>query len=219
MTQSTTRHVLLYGAGGHALVCLETLRDDPSVVVVAAITDTGEGRADLGIGIRRADETLRNLTESENNTTFCVGIGANDKRQDISRYLTKSGQSLTVMVSSAAVVSGSARLGDGVQILPGAIVMAATELGDGVIVNTNASIDHDCVVGAYAHIAPGVAIAGDVKIGERTLVGVGARVLPGLTIGADVVIGGGAVVIDDIADGLTVVGNPARPVERRGAST
>ena len=155
---------------------------------------------------------LQELTESGLVATFCVGIGSNAVRQQIVKNLTNSGHNLTSAISRSAVLSYSARLGHGVQILPGAVVMAATVLGDGVIVNTNASVDHDGIVGDYVHIAPGAAIAGDVTIGARTLVGVGARVLPGVRIGSDAVIGGGAVVIADVADGTTVVGNPARPI-------
>ena len=147
-------------------------------------------------------------------TTFCVGVGDNRIRREIVKNLTLRGHSVTGLISRSAVVSSRAEIGLGVQIFPGAVVMAAARLGDGVIVNTNASVDHDGDLGDYVHVAPGVAIAGDVTIGARTLVGVGARILPGRRIGADVVIGGGAVVVDDIPDGFTVVGNPARPIRR-----
>lgn len=218
MTRSTTREVMLYGGGGHALVCLEVLRDDPDVDVVGAVTDDGTARPDLDLVVQSSADALEMFTESGRKLTFCVAIGGNEIRQGIAANLTLRGHSLTMILSRSAVVSPSARLGSGVQVLPGAVVMAATRLGDGVIVNTNASVDHDGDIGEYAHVAPGVAIAGDVSIGARTLVGVGARVLPGVRIGSDVVIGGGAVVIADVADGLTVVGNPARPVDRSGGA-
>lgn len=212
MSRSSTREVLLYGAGGHALVCLEVLREDPSIDVVCAVTDTGEGRHDLGVPVRIAAHLLQELTEGGGVVTFCVAIGENTVRQRIVKNLTERGHDITSAISRSAVLSPSARVGRRVQLLPGSVVMAATVLGDGVIVNTNASIDHDGVVGDFVHVAPGATIAGDVTIGARTLVGVGARVLPGVRIGADVVIGGGAVVIRDVADGTTVVGNPARPI-------
>ncbi len=55
---------------------------------------------------------------------------------------------------------------------------------------------------------------------ERTLVkrraalGTGAVILPGLTIGAEAIVGAGAVVTQDVPDGATVVGNPARLLRR-----
>jgi UDP-2-acetamido-3-amino-2,3-dideoxy-glucuronate N-acetyltransferase len=49
---------------------------------------------------------------------------------------------------------------------------------------------------------------------RRAAVGTGAIVLPGVTIGAGAMIGAGAVVTADVADGVTVVGNPARVVSK-----
>jgi acetyltransferase-like isoleucine patch superfamily enzyme len=53
-----------------------------------------------------------------------------------------------------------------------------------------------------------------VRVGDDTLIGAGAVVTPGISIGRDAVIGAGAVVVRDVPDGVTVVGNPARPLER-----
>lgn len=46
-------------------------------------------------------------------------------------------------------------------------------------------------------------------------IGSGATILPGLTIGAGATVGAGAVVTRSVAPGATVVGNPARNLERR----
>lgn len=216
MSDRAASRVVIYGAGGHARVCLDVLLERPDAVVVAAVTDDGGGRDDLGVPVLAAT-ALVDLTQSSSDTTVCVAVGDNLTRQQIVKKLTQSGHAVTGAISRSAWLAPSVALGVGVQMLPGSIVMAATTLGDGVIVNTNASIDHDCVVGDYAHVAPGVAIAGGVTIGRRTLIGIGARVLPGVTIGDDVVVGGGAVVVSDVADGVTVVGNPARPIERTRA--
>jgi maltose O-acetyltransferase len=49
-----------------------------------------------------------------------------------------------------------------------------------------------------------------VSIGQNVWIGGGAIILPGVTIGDDAVIGAGAVVTRNVAQGVTVVGNPAR---------
>jgi acetyltransferase-like isoleucine patch superfamily enzyme len=81
-----------------------------------------------------------------------------------------------------------------------------------VIINTAASIDHDCVIADGAHIAPGCRLCGSVTIGARTLVGAGTTVVRSATIGHDTVIGAGSVVIADIPANVVALGNPAKPV-------
>ena len=83
-----------------------------------------------------------------------------------------------------------------------------------MIVNTRASVDHGCQIGAFAHVAPGVALAGDVNVGEGAFIGIGAAVVPGRSIGAWATVGAGASVVRDVAAGTTVVGVPARPMRR-----
>jgi serine O-acetyltransferase len=56
-------------------------------------------------------------------------------------------------------------------------------------------------------------------IGDGAFIGVGARVLGGLKVGANARIGANAVVVDDVPDGATVVGMPARVVGDRETST
>jgi maltose O-acetyltransferase len=50
-----------------------------------------------------------------------------------------------------------------------------------------------------------------VSIGQNVWIGGGAIILPGVTIGDNAVIGAGAVVTRNVGQGVTAVGNPARP--------
>ncbi|HIC96179.1 TPA: transferase, partial [Candidatus Bipolaricaulota bacterium] len=88
--------------------------------------------------------------------------------------------------------------------------------GENVIINTGATIDHDCVIEDYVHISPGVHLAGNVKLGELSHIGIGASAVQRVKIGKGVIIGAGAVVIDDIPDHVTAVGVPARVIKRHG---
>ena len=54
-----------------------------------------------------------------------------------------------------------------------------------------------------------------IRIGRDCWIGGGAIIQPGITIGDRCIVGAGAVVTRDVADDTIVVGNPARPLERR----
>lgn len=57
-----------------------------------------------------------------------------------------------------------------------------------------------------------------IEIGCNVWIGGGAIILPGVTIGNDAVIGAGAIVTRSVAAGMTVAGNPARPLVPKASS-
>lgn len=57
-----------------------------------------------------------------------------------------------------------------------------------------------------------------IKIGRNVWIGGGALLLPGVIIGDDAIIGAGAVVTKSVGAGVTVAGNPARPLVQRASN-
>ncbi len=119
------------------------------------------------------------------------------------------------LIHPSAVVSPTARIGAGTVVMAGAIINARAEIGEDCIINTGAIVEHDCILDDGVHAAPRSVMGGTCRIGKATLFGIGSSMRPGTTIGANVVVGAGSTVVSAIADGLTVVGNPARPLARR----
>jgi acyl-[acyl carrier protein]--UDP-N-acetylglucosamine O-acyltransferase len=73
-------------------------------------------------------------------------------------------------------------------------------------------VGHDVTIGADCEVAPGAVIGGYCVIGDRVKIGINACLKPGVMVGDDARIGMGAVVVKDVPAGVTVVGNPARPL-------
>ena len=94
-------------------------------------------------------------------------------------------------------------------IMAGAVINPYAKLGKGCIVNTCASVDHDCEVRDYVHVAVGAHLCGTVEVGAYTWIGAGATVSNNISICPECMIGAGAVVVKDIVEAGTYVGVPA----------
>ena len=92
-------------------------------------------------------------------------------------------------------------VGRGTFVAAGATVGVDARVGPHCIINTNAAVDHDCVLGENVHVAPGAVLCGGVKVGRDVLIGANATVLPNLTIGDGAVIGAGVTIRYDVAAG------------------
>jgi len=142
------------------------------------------------------------------------GASSTRNRRALFETYKARGYGFVSVVHDRAYVSSSATLDEGAQVFAHATVQCGARIGENSIINTAASIDHDCTVGRHCHIAPGCTLSGSVEVGEGSHVGTGATIIQGIKIGAHALIGAGAVVIRDVADGETVVGNPARVLRK-----
>lgn len=103
--------------------------------------------------------------------------------------------------------------GVGNVIMAGAIVNPSVKIGNHCIINTNVTLEHDCIIGDFAHLSPNSTLCGNVEVGIGSHIGASSVIIPGIKIGSWSTIGAGAVVIDDVPDNVTVVGNPARIIK------
>lgn len=203
-----TTGVVIIGGGGHAKVVIESLRA-AGRTIVAVIDADPTPRDVLGVPVVGDDSVLPRLRR-EGLTRAFVAIGDNRLRFKLAERLRAQGFELANAIHPAAVLSSSARLGQGVAVMAGAVINAETDVGDLSIINTGAVVDHDCRLGAACHLGPASALAGGVRIGDRTFLGVGSRVIPNIKIGADTVVGAGSIVVRDLADGVVAFGVPAK---------
>lgn len=131
-------------------------------------------------------------------------------RLDYLAMFEKDGLLTRSLVHPTASLLSGAAIGSNCQILAHAVVGVNSVLGAACIVNTKASVDHDCHVADGVHIAPGATLCGEVSVGCCSFVAAGAVILPRITIGSNVIIGAGSIVTRNVPDNVVVYGNPAK---------
>src|SRR5690554_7571843 len=99
-----------------------------------------------------------------------AAVGNNVVREQWIGHIEGAGIELVSVIHPRSWVSPSAVIGAGTAVMAGAVVGTVSSLGKGVIVKSNATVDHDVVIGVYAHMGVGVLVAGGVKGGCRVCV-------------------------------------------------
>ena len=121
--------------------------------------------------------------------------------------------------AASTVIMDEVTIGEGAILCPFVTLTSNILIGRYFHANINSCIEHDCVIGDFVTFAPGVQCNGNIVIEDHAYIGSGAVIKQGrlgnpLVIGKGAVVGMGAVVTKNVAPGITVVGNPAKPLSK-----
>jgi len=94
-------------------------------------------------------------------------------------------------------------------------VLNNTKISSGVRVDDDVYIAHNVVIEANALVMSGARLNGRVIVKSGSWIGTGALIREGCCIGVNAVVGMGSVVTKDVASSETVVGNPAKKLNRK----
>jgi len=209
-----SRPAVILGAGGHARVLTACLRElDVQILGCTGVEEEADSVATRPAGVAYLGDDQAVLTMPADSVHLVNGlgsVGSTLQRTRLHASFKDRGYRFASVVHPAALIASDVEIGEGTQIMAGAVLQSGCRLDENVLINTRAVVDHDCHLCIGVHVAPGATLSGGVVVGAGAHIGTGASIRQGVRIGAGSVVGVGAAVINDIQEGVTVAGVPAR---------
>lgn len=146
-----------------------------------------------------------------------IAIADSQVREKLNAKLVQDNIEIINVIANNALQYDNITMGKGSIICGFVHLTSNIKIGKGFHANIYSYIAHDCVIGDFVTFAPRVSCNGNVHIEDHAYIGTGAVLRQGtpdkpLIIGKGAIVGMGAVVTKDVPAGVTVVGNPARPL-------
>lgn len=206
--------VYLVGAGGFGREMLNWLRQHPDCDTLwqpaGFLDDNLHGLDGFPIDLPIVG-SIRDFHPGPDDLLVCAIGQPSIKKKVCSELLARGGKFMT-FIHPSATVGARVQMGEGSVICPGVVLTADQKLGAFTLFNCLSSAGHDVCLGDWCTISGHCDLTGFCQLGEGVFLGSGARVLPGVTVGDWARLGAGCVVVRPVAAGLTVFGNPARPL-------
>jgi sugar O-acyltransferase (sialic acid O-acetyltransferase NeuD family) len=209
----------VYGASGFGREIMPLVRAQANDVQVVFIDDgmaPGEANGHEIMGW----EKFRGFDAPSKRV--CLAIAASNVREKLALRCDGEGIGLFEARAANVVQMDDVTIGEGACLSPFVTLTSNIRVGRCFHANIYSYVAHDCVIGDFVTFAPGVKCNGNVTVEDHAYIGTGAVLKQGepgkpLIIGRGAVVGMGAVVTKSVPPGVTVVGNPARILEKRDA--
>ena len=205
-----TRSLLIIGCGSHAEVVVETAYS----LGYKNFHYFDSNRKNLKEF--KGKKVLKDMPKNYNGDYF-IAVGHNFFREAFElEFKSQNPKSnLVSLIHPNCYVSNSAKIEEGVIVLPMSTIHTNVHLRKGVIININCCVDHNSEMHQFSSIAPNSTIGGNVKIGKRSALLIGASCVSGVEIGEDVVIGASSCVHSKINSNSVCIGSPSKKIKSR----
>ena len=210
----------IFGASGYGREVLPLVRQQLQAALAAGDADLVFVDDHPPAPVVNGQRVLRYaqwLSEPASSRHMNVAIANSRVREQLVQSCTADGVQFFEARAANVVQLDDVQLGEGAVLCPFVTLTSNIRIGQHFHANIYSYVAHDCVVGDFVTFAPGVMCNGNVHVEDHAYIGTGAVIKQGqpgapLVIGRAAVVGMGAVVTKSVPPGVTVVGNPARPL-------
>ena len=143
-----------------------------------------------------------------------IGVADPKIKQSIIDKLRKFNLQYPSLVAKNAWISNGVKLGKGTIIYPGVSINHGSIIDDFALLNMNCAIGHDTTIGSYSFLSPGVCTGGFTELGSGVIMGINSSTNQQVMVGDHAVIGGQAMLFNNVKEYSTVVGVPAKLLEK-----
>lgn len=155
------------------------------------------------------------LAEPASERHVVLAVAASAVRERLAARCAADGIRAWSVAAANVVLMDDVVIGEGAALSPFVTITSNIRIGRHFHANLYSYVEHDCVIGDFVTFAPGVKCNGNIIIEDHAYIGAGAVIKQGkpgqpLVIGRGAVVGMGAVVTKNVPAAATVVGNPAR---------
>lgn len=203
------KKLIIIGAGGHSRVVVQEILKNNQFQIIGFVDDKIKNNKDYNI-IGNLAFFIKKFKNKKINL-FCA-IGDIKSRLKIIKKIEKNKIKVkwAKIISKDAKVFQNVKIGDGTLVVTGSIININSTIGKHSIINTNASIDHDCRICDFVNISPGVSIAGYTTINNNSFIGIGASIKERIIIENNVTIGANSFVNKNCKKEKTYFGSPIK---------
>lgn len=145
----------------------------------------------------------------EKDDIFVCALGDVFAREHYASIISSKGGEFINLIHRNARIGKNSVIGSGCIIFHSTSVSCDICIGDFCTLHPFTTVGHDSRIGNYTEFEPGVKIGGFASIGDFVTIHPNGVVIPHKRLSDKVIVGAGSVVIKNVKEGVTVIGNPA----------
>ena len=205
---------VIVGAGTYGQIYAEYLKETYNIIGFIDDNPNIHGQVVNGLPVIGDMSCLLNKISKEINVF--IPIGNNKVRSSLLDLVSSKGFKTPNYIHPTVNIESSVKISQqAVYILQGTIIMPLVKIDSGVMISSGSIISHHTVIEKGVFISFGVNVGASICLCENAYLGIGSLVMTGVNkVGRNSLIGAGAVIIRDVPDGATVVGNPGRIIKQ-----